>query len=138
MSWLATVLLDEELATAFEVDLIHLGLSLSSPARLLAKLALNPKPKTLLYNAVTRRENNGEVPWDDPTQLLMVIANGVNEMTYLQAHKMWGDQEEKKRKEADKPKPPERILPPGYVAPKPKMLTTASEVRDYMASLMNT
>jgi hypothetical protein len=137
MMALAEVLMDAPYRAAFELDLLEMRLDFNSPARLLASLCLRPGKDSRLYKEVSKRHNNDEYAWDDQTMMLMIIANAVRDQTFLAAYKMWMSQDKKDRKEKDKPKQPDPILPPGYVEEKPPMVSKATELQDKMANMFS-
>lgn len=86
-------------------------------------MSLELRRESLVVTEMLRRElDTDEGLWDEQTHLLAGIHNVLQDIRYLDAVALWAKQ--KKPKEADKPKPPTPIRPPGWKPPKKKMATT--------------
>lgn len=93
------------------------------------------KDDSLTYRILARRELelDDRDPWDEGMSIQVGILNTLQNICYLTELALWAKQN--KPKEADKPKPPEMIHPPGWKPPKVKM-ASASEGRAFLQEIM--
>jgi len=134
MTTLAGVMFDDDLRKPFEVDLLRCGLDMTLPARQLALLATYPVEGTLYYNAVAKRENNDEIPWTMDQHLAAGHINMLMELIHVTKYISWASAGSGAKK-SDQPKRQDPLMPPGYVKPKPVMLTEAKDVAKFMRGI---
>lgn len=134
--WLNEVLNDDDLCERLAVDLRGLGIDLVDYFRKKVTYreiiwCMKHLPNTsLLKQELGRRELGDEVKWDQKDYLSAANANATRDVVYLTSLLVWL----KGGGKGPEPKQHEPIRPPGWVAPKPRMLST-EEAAEFFNSL---
>lgn len=124
------MLLDDETATALELDLYPMGITLKGfflgqhPIRVLAALASDPKEGSYLWRVLARRENNDIVPYTSDLMMGMIHANALHEIMFQTQIANYAQVDKKHRNKSNEPQRADVMFPPGYEPPKPKILST--------------